>query len=135
LLLFGDIFWSIPIWWHFMRIPFSKKISIKKKQPPYLVTLFFHWLITIWWHSFRFSIFKNWFRNIPTRNRATCASGSGSTNQNWSQLHRYIRLLPHIALCTNGRPAPLPFVSLSPICLVCPGVNPNSDPNPLLYVA
>ncbi len=48
-------------------------------------------------------------------------------------LYTYIiRLLPHIALCTNRPPAPLPFVSLSPIRLVCPGVNPNSHPNPLL---
>ncbi len=43
-------------------------------------------------------------------------------------------MLPHIALFPNGRPAPLPFVSLSPIRLVCPGVNMISNPNPLLFV-
>ena len=41
-------------------------------------------------------------------------------------LYTYIiRLLPHSS-------APGYFVSLSPIRLVCPGVNPNSNPNPLL---
>ena len=48
IILFGDTFWSIPIWWHFLRIPFWKKnIDQKKKQPPYLVTLF---LVTLLRH-------------------------------------------------------------------------------------
>ncbi len=42
-------------------------------------------------------------------------------------LYTYIiRLLPHSF-------PPEPFVSVSLIGLCCPGVNPNSDPNPLLF--
>ncbi len=50
---------------------FQKKISIKKNS----LLIWWHYF---WWHFFRFSFPKNQFRNIPTRNRATCASGSGS---------------------------------------------------------
>ena len=69
-------------WWHFLIHPnlvtlyaysiSKKKITIKKKNG---LLIWWHYF---WWHFFRFSFPKNQFRNIPTKNRATCASGSGS---------------------------------------------------------
>ncbi len=62
----------------------------------------------------------------PLVHRAMCGSNlmkwtrtvhQRSTNQIRPQLHRFIRLLPHIALCTNGRPAPIYSVSLSPFSM------------------
>ena len=60
-------------WWHFF---------IDR-----LIERYFWWHFFIdrlieqyfWWHFFRFTSPKNRFRNIPTRNRATCASGFGVT--------------------------------------------------------
>ena len=51
---------------------FQKKNNDQKKNG---LLIWWHYF---WWHFFLFSFPKNQFRNIPTRNHATCASGSGS---------------------------------------------------------